>query len=325
LVVADHLYLPYNFIKQIWRDKPMPTEKRLLKVFLCHASQDKPIVRELYQRLLAEGWIDPWLDEEKLLPGQDWDIEIEKAVEVADAVIVCLSDSSVKKEGYIQKELRFALNVALEKPEETIFIIPLRLDECFVPRSVRSIQYIDYFPTDRKDPAYQRVRESLKLRADSLGVQVIKSKLESSKAFQKVIQNELSAIQEFKIRSGDFFGKPLRMRQIAADEIKRLSMELQTDDILKFANSAIPGEKVAGALALGEKIITDATCSENPEVRSALLRLLSDSESRVRFRALQSIGYNKTLIKYFRGPIEKLLVDQNSSIKILSNSLLKKM
>ena len=34
---------------------------------LCHASQDKPIVRELYQRLNAEGWIAPWLDEEKLL------------------------------------------------------------------------------------------------------------------------------------------------------------------------------------------------------------------------------------------------------------------
>ena len=66
----------------------MATTDRKLRVFLCHASQDKPIVRELYQRLLAEGWIDPWLDEEKLLPGQDWDAEIEKAVEDADGVIV---------------------------------------------------------------------------------------------------------------------------------------------------------------------------------------------------------------------------------------------
>jgi hypothetical protein len=40
-------------------------ETRKLRVFLCHASQDKPIVRELYQRLLAEGWIDPWLGEFK--------------------------------------------------------------------------------------------------------------------------------------------------------------------------------------------------------------------------------------------------------------------
>ncbi|NOT03258.1 MAG: toll/interleukin-1 receptor domain-containing protein [Anaerolineales bacterium] len=42
------------------------TETRKLRVFLCHSSQDKPIVRELYQRLNAEGWIDTWLDEEKL-------------------------------------------------------------------------------------------------------------------------------------------------------------------------------------------------------------------------------------------------------------------
>ena len=72
--------------------------KRKLRVFLCHASQDKPIVRELYQRLLAESWIDPWLDEEKLLPGQDWNLEIEKAVETSDAVIVCVSSTSVAKE-----------------------------------------------------------------------------------------------------------------------------------------------------------------------------------------------------------------------------------
>ncbi len=49
------------------------TETRKLRVFLCHASQDKPIARELYQRLNAEGWIDPWLDEKNLIPGQDWD------------------------------------------------------------------------------------------------------------------------------------------------------------------------------------------------------------------------------------------------------------
>ena len=148
----------------------MPSTDRKLRVFLCHSSQDKPIVRELYQRLTREGWIDPWLDEEKLLPGQDWDLEIERAVETADAVVVSLSDTSVKKEGYIQKELRFALNVALEKPEETIFIIPLRLDECFVPRSIRSIQYIDYFPDSNKDTAYNRVRDSLKIRAKAIGI-----------------------------------------------------------------------------------------------------------------------------------------------------------
>jgi len=49
---------------------------RKLKVFLCHSSHDKPAVREIYVRLKAEGWIDPWLDEEKLFPGQDWDLGV---------------------------------------------------------------------------------------------------------------------------------------------------------------------------------------------------------------------------------------------------------
>ena len=59
---------------------------RKLRVFLCHSSQDKPIVRELYQRLNAEIWIDSWLDEEKLPQGQDWDLEIEKAVKVLHSI-----------------------------------------------------------------------------------------------------------------------------------------------------------------------------------------------------------------------------------------------
>ena len=98
-----------------------------LKVFLCYSSSDKSVVRNLYQRLIHTSGIDPWLDEEKLLPGTEWDREIRKALRQSHAVIVCLSLDSVKKEGYIHKELNYALDVAEEKPEGTIFIIPAKL------------------------------------------------------------------------------------------------------------------------------------------------------------------------------------------------------
>jgi hypothetical protein len=149
----------------------MPTTvDNKLRVFLCHAKEDKPTVRDLYRQLTAEGWLDVWLDEIKLLPGQEWDIEIEKAVEQADVVIVCLSNKSVDKEGYVQKELRFVLNIADEKPEGTIFVIPLRLDDCAVPRRIRAWQYVDYFPKDNQVSAYQHLLKSLKLRAGKLEV-----------------------------------------------------------------------------------------------------------------------------------------------------------
>lgn len=141
----------------------MPEFKRLLKVFLCHASQDKPSVRELAQHLSAEGWIDPWLDEKKLLPGQDWRLKIEEAVETSDIVIICLSSNSVGKEGFVQKELRYAREISLEKLEESIFLIPLRIDECDVPRGLRFYQWADYFG-EKKDEAYKALLESLRLR-----------------------------------------------------------------------------------------------------------------------------------------------------------------
>ncbi len=144
------------------------TETRKLRVFLCHSSQDKPIVRELYQRLNAEGWIDPWLDEEKLLPGQDWDMEIEKAVETADSVIVFLSNNSVTKEGYVQKELRYVIDIALEKPEGTIYIVPIRLNNCPLPRKLREYHYIDYFPFEIKDRAEKKLFDSLRLRRNEI-------------------------------------------------------------------------------------------------------------------------------------------------------------
>lgn len=144
--------------------------KRKLRVFLCHASQDKPVVRELYRRLLAENWIDPWLDEEKLLPGQDWNLEIEKAVEVSDAVIVCVSSTSVAKEGYVQKELRRVLNIALEKLEGAIFVIPVRLDDCTLPHQLRDRHFLDYFPVSQQRTAFDKLKTSLKLRADHLGI-----------------------------------------------------------------------------------------------------------------------------------------------------------
>jgi formylglycine-generating enzyme required for sulfatase activity len=145
------------------------TTNRPLRVFLCHSSNDKPAVRELYQKLRAEPWISPWLDEEELYPGQDWETEIEKAVESSDVVLVCLSNGSINKRGFVQKELRFALDVALEMPEETIFIIPLRLEECTPPRSLRDWHYADYFAGQR-ERSLQRLLVSLKQRADSLGL-----------------------------------------------------------------------------------------------------------------------------------------------------------
>lgn len=134
-----------------------------LRIFLCHSSGDKPEVRNLYQRLSSNGF-DPWLDEEKLLPGQEWELEIAKAVQTSDIIIVCLSHKAINKAGYVQKEIKFALDKAKEQPEGTIFLIPLKLEECDVPERLKRWHWVNLF----EEKGYERLMSSLRLRAETI-------------------------------------------------------------------------------------------------------------------------------------------------------------
>lgn len=151
-------------------------ENRKLKVFLCHSKGDKSKVRKLYKRLIVDGF-DAWLDDEKLMPGQDWDFEIQKAVRNADTVIVFLSKDSVTKEGYIQKEISFALDVASEKPEGTIFLIPARMEDCEVPHRLSKYQWVDLF--SRK--GYQKLIETLRMRMNDLRIRFKENEIINTK------------------------------------------------------------------------------------------------------------------------------------------------
>lgn len=129
---------------------------RGLVVFLCHASEDKARARHLHRRLKADGY-SPWLDEEELLPGQEWQVEIPRAVRRADVVLVCLSNGSVAKTGYVQKEIKIALDAADEQVEGAIYIIPARFEQCVVPERLSKWQWVDTFAPD----GYERLCRAL--------------------------------------------------------------------------------------------------------------------------------------------------------------------
>lgn len=141
------------------------SSRRLLKVFLCHSSGDKPLVRKLYWRLKQDGFA-PWLDEENLLPGQDCGYEIQIEVRGSDAVVACLSQSSVSKAGYVHKEIKFALDVADEQPEGAIFIIPAKLEECNVPLRLSRWHWVNLYEPN----GYEKLVAALQRRANELGL-----------------------------------------------------------------------------------------------------------------------------------------------------------
>jgi hypothetical protein len=136
---------------------------RPLRVFLAHSSTDKLVVRHLYQRLQNEGFL-PWLDEENLLPGQAWGLEIQKAIRAADVVLICLSKASLTRTRYIQKELKYALDLAEEQPEGAIFMIPVKLEECEVPERLNRWHWVNLY----EEQGFERLIRALHSRASTL-------------------------------------------------------------------------------------------------------------------------------------------------------------
>lgn len=193
---------------------------RPLRVFLCHASQDKPAVRKLHRYLKQHG-IEPWLDELDLLPGENWEVEIPNALNASDVILVCLSKNSINKEGYVQKEISFALDKALEKPEGTIFIIPAKLEDCEVPKRLNRYQWVDLFRPDSN----KRLLLGLNKRALSLGSDVSPVVLEDTRQ-RKTAPKPLDQ---------DVLEKAKRMAQEksereAAERIQRVKDELEAQE-----------------------------------------------------------------------------------------------
>lgn len=120
--------------------------RREPRVFLAYVEEDRADVLRLYDALQGAGFA-PWMDVRKLLPGQNWPRAIEGAIESSDFFVACFSERSVRKKGGFQAEIRYALDCAREVPLDEIFIVPVRLDRCRVPRAIqREYQYVDLFP-----------------------------------------------------------------------------------------------------------------------------------------------------------------------------------
>lgn len=158
-----------------------------LRVFLCHAKEDKERVRTIYKELKKRGF-SPWLDEEDLVGGQDWDLEISKAVRSSEVVVVCLSENSISKKGYVQKEIRVALDAADYHPEGQIYIIPVRLTPCEIPERLSKWHAIDLFGKK----GFDRLERSLLTRT------VVDALWNSSEYDPRHPENDLENLQEIR-------------------------------------------------------------------------------------------------------------------------------
>jgi hypothetical protein len=154
MVIPAALLVPlvFFFVNQRRQGRPSFTPSPQagpdsLRIFLSYAPDDRQAVRTLYQRLQRDTF-QPWMDSEDLLAGQDWRQTITKAIHESDIIIVCLSPHVVSQTGHFNKEMKLALDIADEQPEDTIFLIPLKLEACGLPDRLSHLHAVNLFEQD---------------------------------------------------------------------------------------------------------------------------------------------------------------------------------
>lgn len=121
---------------------------RCIKLFISYAKEDCHKAIRLYEELKKQTGIIPWIDSERLLPGEKWRPAIKDAIRDSQFFITLLSKNSVTKNGFVQSEIREALDKLDEYPEPKIFLIPVRLEKCCPSHSaLHELHWVDLFPS----------------------------------------------------------------------------------------------------------------------------------------------------------------------------------
>lgn len=130
------------------------------EVFLSYSSADRDRVIPYYEFLARVG-LDPWMDQFNLQPGQNWQLEISRAMDRAPIIVIFVSKNSVDKRGFVQREIKVALSKREEKLIDDVYIIPVQLDEVPRPEELKSIQFLDGRDTDCLAKLEKSIREQL--------------------------------------------------------------------------------------------------------------------------------------------------------------------
>lgn len=92
-------------------------------------------------------------DLEGLQPGENWRQALDREIRAADRMILVLSETSVEKVGYVQREFRLALEVMNDMPPGRRFALPILKEPCEVPAlvvggiSLADLQWTNVFET----------------------------------------------------------------------------------------------------------------------------------------------------------------------------------
>ncbi len=116
----------------------------LFDVFLSHSAKDKDVVREVAERLRADG-LKVWFDEWVLKPGDSLPKKIDDGLEESRVLVLCMSANAFGSDWAQLEAGTFRFRDPLNQERR---FIPLRLDDAPIKGSLARFLYIDWRPVD---------------------------------------------------------------------------------------------------------------------------------------------------------------------------------
>lgn len=191
-------------------------------IFISYASPDRERVLPFFDWLEKQDF-NVWIDCRRIKPGQNWDFEIKFALDKATVVLMFISKNSYIRRGYVQRELKIALNKLSEKLIDDIYIIPVRLDDSVqVPEELKGIQYIS--ATDSQ--CREQIADALHHQLERLGIE------------RREIQEKEEIYWTSEIKREEFDGIP-------GYEVEIEFLEFRSN---KYSNVSEIGEYIKGDL-----------------------------------------------------------------------------
>lgn len=222
------------------------------KTFVCHASEDAAIAAELANKLLLSGF-PVWLDKLCILPGQEWEQVIAQGVDSAHAIVVIISENSVDKTGFLQREIRLALDQAERRPEGAIFILPLLVGHAVPPHNFKRWQWVRI-----EDPYWFEDLSSALTTYTNHGVsahQDIPRMQESTMVSRLRASSDATVDFVIDLKTGDGLQVELGVSVIAADGTEKFDIQLDRKVALRSGVAAyrrrIPCPYETGDLLIG--------------------------------------------------------------------------
>ena len=130
-------------------------QKRPL-VYISYPSENTAQATELYREIQAAGF-RAWTAAADVGPGMDWAALAKDAIARCDFVLALLSRATTDRTGYFVDEWRQALDAQAKKPRDSVFLIPVRLEDAQVPQPLRHLLCVDL----HRPGGWERLLEAL--------------------------------------------------------------------------------------------------------------------------------------------------------------------